>query len=459
MKAFQHRVACAIVAVFCLLSAQHARAELIATTGDVKLAGLAPLRNGVSAITLVWPVDPPTPGRAAALTAGLSSVVSGGTSSRSPYEIETFLRLKGIRQDIRIHGRNLLLTVSAPDDVFPETLVHLENLLLESEYSSGWYAREFQRNALKNASRTGRSSDVLSEVIYFLAYQSGDKAEAGNPGEFRFGGPAQVILRSGNKEVERRTVQLLRKLPKPTWQLSVSKWAASLIRAVEPQFTLPSGIVHFADPDSSEMLVLLVKAEEFKDEGDQLGANLLLDYIGGNQGSEMFRIIRQEMRAAYDPHADFVVTNKNRAVLSLSATVEAEKWPEIHARIRQIYEDTRNGNIDRSGLKIQYDHLKGTYFSNFFNNPGWGERHYLNEYPEGVKGAIRLPILEELDRLSIDEIAANPKAHLPPLEEFLLILIGGGRAPTDAQKAEGYCALPKNTPLGYCLDILSSPLD
>jgi len=454
MQAIRRQLVCVLLMVLPLLSAQPVRAELVAASG-AKVVSLTPLRNGLSSITLAWPIDPPTQDRVSALMAGLSSVLSGGTSSRSAYDIDAFLRLKGISQTIRTNGKNLLLTVSAPDDVFPETLVHLQNVLLEADYSSGWYARELQDLALKVSVKSGRPEDVLNEVAYFLAFEPGSDTVSESDDTIRFGLPEQIIIRSGNEAVERRALKLLRQLPMARWRLQISKWAASLVGADEHPFSLPTGTIHFADPGSTEMLILFVKAEEFDDASDQVGANLLMDYVGGNQGSEMFRIIRQDMRAAYDPRSDFIVMQKDRSLLSLSATVEAGKWPEVHDKIREIYERVRAGKIDRTGLEIQYDLMRRHSYDQFFNNPVWGARHYLNEYPTGASGTIRLPIVDALDTADLDQIVAAPETHLPPLDDFLLILIGGGSAPTDAQKTRGHCALPKNTPLRYCLDALS----
>lgn len=461
MQKFKDQFVSALLVVLCSLSAQQVRAEVIATTDDTRLVYLLPLRNGLSALTFVWPIDHPTKDRVIALKAGLSSVVSGGTSSRSSYEIGTFLRSKGIKQSISTSGRNLLLTVSAPNEVFPETLIHLENILLEPEYSKGWYARELQELNLKKSSKTRRPSDVLNEIANFLEYEPDNAAIVGIDQVFRFGQPSQAILRSGDKEVERRVGRLLEKLPKAKaeWSLPFAKWVDELTGVDEQSFALPAGTIHFVDPKSTEMLILFVKAEEFEDEGKQLGANLLVDYIGANQGSEMFRVIRQEMRAAYDPGSDFMIMNKNKAILSLSATVEAIKWPEVYDQIETIYENARTGKIERAGLDIQYDLLNRKYNSKFFIDPVWGVLHFLQEYPAGVKGAFNIPLFEAFGTVDLAEIIANSDTHLPPLEDFLLVLIGGGIAPTAALKSKGYCSLPKNTPLSFCLDALSNVQD
>ncbi|WP_241479074.1 insulinase family protein [Leisingera sp. ANG-M1] len=458
MQAFKGRFLTALLLVFGLLGAQASRAELVATAEDTKVVYLTPLRNGLSSITLVWPIDRLAQDRVTALKAGLSSVVSGGTSSRSPYKIHEFLGLKGIRQNVSSSGRNLMLTVTAPDEVFPETLVHLENLLLEPEYSSGWYAREVQRITPGLSVRTREPENVLSEVAEFIEFEPDDARNDESGDEFRFGRPSQVILRSGNQEAERRAGKLIKKLPsaEAEWKFSFAKWAEALTGAEKRPFALPPGTIYYEDPETTEMLIQLVKAEEFENERDQIGANLLLNYIGAGQDSEMFRIIRQEMRASYDPGSDFIVMEKNRAIISLSATVEAVRWPEIYEEIRDIYENARSGNIESERLALKHEILNRRYVHNFFTAPAWGALQYLHEYPDGVRGDVRLPVFEALETASLTEVITNSDAHLPPLEDFLLVLIGGGMAPTEALKSKGYCALPENTPLSFCLDMLSN---
>jgi len=458
MSASKGRFFSALLAVFCLLPAQEVQAELVATSGETKIVILSPLQNGISALTLVWPIDHPTKDRVAALKAGISSVLSGGTSSRSSYEVASFRNLKGVEQTVDSSGQNLILTVSAPSDVFPETLVHLENILLEPEYSRDWYAREYEYLTPITSTRTRRPSDVLNEITDFLEHEPGETATGLNDGDFRFGRPTQAILRSEDKEVERRTVRILDKLPngKMKWGIPLSKWVGELTGESKRTFKLPKGIVHFADPDSTEMLILLVSAKEFKKESDQLGANILVDYIGANQGSEMFRIVRQTMRAAYDPRSDFIVVGKNKAIISLSATVEALEWPEVYVTIQDIYQSVRSGGVEQESLEIQLDKLDRSYYYDFYNDPVWGVRQYLHEYPKGTEGTITIPLFEAFQKMSSEEIVDNSDELLPPFDEFLLILIGGGNPPSDVLQSKGYCSLPKDTPLRFCLDDLSN---
>lgn len=457
MRIFRSWIVLVLFLALSFLSGQSARAELIASSKAASSVYLVPLRNGLSALTLVWQIDDPSKQRATAMIAGLSSVLSGGTASRSAFEIKEFLDLKGINQQVTSNGRTLYLTVSAPKDVFPEALVHLENVLLEATYSTDWYARQVKKLEPVLSTKTGRPDHVLSEVLDFLAYQPQEDAVASGHG-FRFGQPSQSILRSGDTEIEKRVAKLIGKLPKAetTFAGAIEKWVEGLTGGNAPGFALPSGTIHFTDAESTEMLILFVKANSFENEDQQAGANLLVDYIGAKQGSEMFRIIRQEMRAAYDPRSHFVITGKKQALIAMSATTETARWPEVYARIAEIYENTRGGKVDFAGLAIQHDLMKRRYIHSFLSDPVWAAKHYLNEYPEGIVGSFNFPLFDAIDALTLLGLVERPQDYLPPLDQFLVILIGGGDAPTGALRANGYCAQPKNAPLGHCLRELSA---
>ncbi|SLN54948.1 hypothetical protein ROA7450_02828 [Roseovarius albus] len=458
MNALNSRHLSILLVIFCLLSPQAVRGELLAASGATKVVELQPLQNSTSALSLVWPIGHPTQNRVAAVKARISTIVSGGTTSRSSYEIESFLKLKGVEQHVDFSGQNLILTVSAPNEVFPETLIHLENLLLEPEYSSEWYARELETFRLTHSTITRRPSDVLAEIADFLEHERGDTANGLNDGDIRFGRPTQAIVRSVDQEVKRRINRLINKMPtaKTKWKLPLAKWIGALTDESKEKFTLPKGIVHFADLDSSEMLILIVSAKEYRDETDQLGANVLVDYIGANQGSEMFRIIRQKMRAAYDPRSDFIVMGKNKALISISATVEALEWPKIYNKINDIYESVRSGFVEQDSLEIQLDSLGRVYYYYFFNNPVWAVRQYIHEHPSGANDIVNIPLFGAFGTVSTEEIVESSRELLPAFEDFLVILIGGGASPKDSLRSKGYCALPKNTPLRYCLEVLSN---
>lgn len=441
-----------------VFSAPQARAELIAANHKTETVYLVPLRNGLSALTLVWPLEQVTEDRALALEAGLRSVVFGGTASRSAQDVLEYLKVKGIRQTVTTTRRHLLLTITAPKEVFPETLVHLQNLLTEPTYAPDWYNRE--REIVRPIPSTlSRNPDtVIGELRGYLTHQAGDTAPAELGPTFRFGRPSQAILRSGEAVVEQRLAKLLTKLSQPAISVRVTlpKWLQNRLDRKRFPFELPTGTIHFQDPSSSEMLILLAHAELFQDEPQIVGAELLMDQIGASVNSDMFRLLRQDMRASYDPRSYFHIVDKNQAILLLSATVEAGNWPQIHSKIGEIYQSARAGNVPEAGLQTLHSDVQRRFLNNLFHDPVWGANQYLREYPKGVKGEITLPIIDAIDHASTKNVIANASSHLPPLDDFLLILIGGGPAPTAELKANGYCALPPNTPLKHCLTELAT---
>ena len=435
-------------------TAQGADETLIATSDETRSVKLVEMRNGLASLTLVWPMGTQTPQNVDAIRAGLMSVLSGGTTSRTPEQIGIFVRQKGVRSEVWTIEDNLLLTVTAPNDVFPEVMVHLENLLLKSTYSDDWYARELRRLSRPVSSTTKNPSDVVNRLEQFLNYGPALAVDDGFGPRFRFGRPSQAILRSEDETVFARMQRLITRLPAKSSGTRFGSWLQQLVPQDPAGFTLPKGIIHFADPNSSETLLLLVSAQAFEDEIRQLGTNLLLDYIGSNQGSEMFRIIRQEMRASYDPASRFVIAGDKRALLVLSTTVEATEWPDILDRLRGIYQDVRQGNVEQDGLRIQLAQLQQFYENKLFFDAAWTVGHYLRAHPEGAVGNIQIPLFNAFGQIDLNDTIQSAEAHLPPFEDFLLVILGGGPAPSDVLGTNKICTLDKFEPLDRCLDTL-----
>lgn len=413
------------------------------------------MRNGLTSLTLAWKIENPTEARVAALKAGLLSVAAGGTSSRTAFEIEQFLGEKGIFQTVAQTDQFILLTISAPSEVFPETVVHLENLLLEPTYSSDWYDRARERERRFPSSQRRRPAEVLAEVATLMTFPTQEVGrQPETEGRLLFGRPHHAIVRTEDEEIERRIGRLLSKLPTAAWELPFAQWAKLLTERKEIE-ALPKGVIHLADPDASEMMILFVHYGELATPKAHIGAQALMDYIGANQGSEMFRIIRQEMRAAYDPRSNFVVPAQNHGLLSFSATVKDSNWQQVFARMQEIYTSTRAGAINIAGLETQVQQLQRQYFNKFFFEPGWAAKEYLKEYPEGSSGQISIELFSAVDAAEAGEIARNAPSYLPPLDEFLIILMGGGAAPVGSIVSNGYCKLPKNSFLSLCISELS----
>ena len=195
----------------------------------------------------------------------------------------------------------------------------------------------------------------------------------------------------------------------------------------------------------------VIKTETFDDYDDFVGANLLMDYMGAYQGSEMFRVIRQELRAAYNPASDFEQIGKNRALMGMSATVLSSEWPTILREFKAIYTDIQNGKASDQGLNNNKRRLLGSLDYRLNTNPQWTATQYMDEYGDGVSGQVTFPLFRAIVDADFEKIRANALDHLPPFDDYLVILIGGTNAPPEAMRTQGYCEQPLSKPLRHCL--------
>ncbi|MBR9862585.1 MAG: insulinase family protein [Rhodobacteraceae bacterium] len=425
-----------------------ARAELVAASSDPKIAQLTPMRNGLSAVTFVWAIPDFAMNRVLALNAGLSTAISAGTAELSPFEAETYREVNGISLGISTQDSDILLTMTAPHAVFAEALAHLNALLVNPAFSRDWYKRQSLLLTPVKATKNRRPDhviNVLSDYVRFPVETDGFDTRGV---EFAFGMPRQIIIRTTERD------------PSPLIQSAVN--GLTLRNAdVEPTnkpdrpVDLPEGIIFAPDPDGEETLILAVHHSIFENAEQQINANLLLDYMGAYQGSEMFRIIRQEMRAAYDPASDFHQIARNQALLALSATVSTPDWPAVLETIRTIYESARAGDVGAQGLANNQRRLRSGFEYRFATNPSWTAMQFLFEYPDGTTGDVKIPLFSALVQAKLETIAANGKESLPPFSDYLILLIGGTLPPdTKMQEQNGYCELPLSEPLRYCLEKL-----
>ena len=190
--------------------------------------------------------------------------------------------------------------------------------MLNNAFSTDWYARQHLVPQPILASKNRRPDyvvDVLADYLRFSVEHSGQETEGRT---YQFGMPYQIILRDPSEDRDPLFERSVEGLP--------TRNAPTLARNLPSQDRpLPQGLIYVADPDSSETMIFLAKRQAFDEPSDRIATNLLMDYMGAYQGSEMFRVIRQELLAAYDPRTEFRHIDKTSAILSLSATVEAQE--------------------------------------------------------------------------------------------------------------------------------------
>ncbi|GGA14016.1 insulinase family protein [Neptunicoccus cionae] len=426
-----------------------ARAELIAGSSDPKIAQLTPMRNGLSAITLVWAIPDLAMNRVLSLNAGLSTAISSGTAEMSAFEAETYREVNGISLGISTQPTDIALTLTAPHAAFPDALAHLNALLVNPAFSQDWYKRQSLLLAPVKVTKNRRPSHVINVLADYVRFPVATDGTDTSQADYVFGLPHQIIIRTQERD------------PSPLIQTAIN--GLPLRNAPVPSdhapkepASLPKGIIFAPDSDGQETLIIAVHHSLFDTPEQQVRANLLMDYMGANQGSEMFRIIRQEMRAAYDPASVFRQTARDHALLALSATVSTPEWPAVLETIRTIYETTRAGDVGAQGLANNHRRLLRGFEYKFATNPSWSAMQFLFEYPDGTTGDVQIPLFSALVKAKLDEVAKQGADSLPPFSDYLIVLIGGTLPPSAEMQSDGYCELSLSQPLRRCLEQMNA---
>lgn len=430
-----------LVALLFLATPGLAEEELLASKDAPEYASLRPLTNGLSAVSLMWPLNSIAENRVKATYAGLATIISGATQDMTAFEAETFREIKNITFDVTALQAHIMLTMTAPSDYFIASINHLDELFKNPKFSHDWYARHILQQHPGLVTKTRRPENIMSLLNTFVFFPKKDDGLDTSKRSFRFGMPSHIVLRS-KTNVKPEIDTFLQSLP---MQDSYAPVPTPIIN------DLPKGVIFAPDPGSKETLIYLIKTKTFDNYGDFVSANLLMDYMGAYQGSEMFRVIRQELRAAYNPTSNFEQIGKNRAILGMSATVLSREWPNILTAIEGIYKNIQRGMATDQGLNNNKRRLLGSFDYHLNTNPLWGASQYMNEYTDGAMGLINFPLLRAVANASLERVRREAKDHLPPFSEYLIILIGGTNPPVQAMRTLGYCEQPLSEPLHYCL--------
>jgi hypothetical protein len=170
----------------------------------------------------------------------------------------------------------------------------------------------------------------------------------------------------------------------------------------------------------------------------------------------MFRIVRQERRASYDPRSHFAQIGERLAITGLSATVPATDWPEIHGVIAQIYDDVRAGENDQQGLEDSHNSMLNSMIYDLRRTPDWLVQRFLELSPiEPPKGRIQLDLINAAFDVNPVALNALAKDILPNRNDMLNVIIGGAISPSAELRKNGFCELQIGEPLTKCLDELA----
>jgi hypothetical protein len=406
------------------------------------------LTKGMASATMVWNLNGETVAQSNALQAFLSAKLNSGTDEIPTRDSIDFRTINAVDFMIRATPTHLLLSVEAPQETFSAAVDHLGALLAAPGVNENWLKR--QTRAFRSISSTRlRTPELLESELSDYALYTGETPTlpSGSMHTEILRRPNQIILNGKEYDFDNTADVLLAGLI--TIEARLNDFPAPERRA------LPRGTIHLVDPDATETLVFMGRLQEYDDVHQQAQADTLYKYMGYGPGSEMFRIVRQERRASYDPRSHFNQIGERLAITGLSATVPSTDWPEIHSVIAQIYDDARAGKNDQQGLDDSQNAMLNSMIGDLRREPDWLARRYLELYPiEPPKGRINLDLINaafDMDTTTLNDFAADV---LPPRDDMLNIIIGGSISPSAALRANGFCELQVGEPLEKCLDAL-----
>ena len=431
----------------------HAQTEKATPDPDIHVTVLTALEEGQASISLVWNTTVVNPLIERQLQSILLTQLNSDSKSATARQSQDFRTINAVDYMVSSTPNHLILTMQSDQETFHDAIDHLAGKLSNRLVDPNWYKRILTNYKQVNSSKVRRPENVEIELMEYILYNDSKNTLTDielirealrlpnqiifNAQDFDFTsedeGADEIIFDA----LFFRESQLA-SLPAPT------------------QRTLPTGTIYVSDPEATETLIFLANSQDFETDTDQAMADTLYKYMGYGPGSEMFRIVRQEKRASYDPRSHFTQLENKSVISGLSATVPSESWFEIYKVIAQIYENTRNGDNTLQGLENSKNSMLNGLITNLRRDPNWLVERYLELYPnEPPQGAIKLGILGASFDVKTQDLNENSKRVLKPLDQMLTIIYGGATPPPEELRQNGFCQLEINQPLADCLNQLS----
>ena len=372
MNFFKH-ICILLFGIFFLTSSVFADTKI---NDDVSyVTEFATLNNNVASVSLVWALNSQTKEQNRILQAFLAAKLNGPIGNKSVGEVIDFRIINDINFSIDATPNHLILTVQSPKESFALAASHTNEIIKNTAINETWLKRK--NYSFRNISSTKlRTPELLeNELISYVLFTGSDEIISKDRINLEISRrPNQIIFNARNFEFNDITNILLKDLP--TYNAILND------EANKPFHQLPHGVIHLEDEEATETLIFIGTVQSFNSLIHQAETNTLFKYMGYGAGSEMFRIIRQEKRASYDPRSHFNQISEKLAFTGLSATVASETWDEIHNLMYDIYNNTRMGLNTRQGLKNSHNIVINELITNLRKKPNWLVKRYLELHPD-----------------------------------------------------------------------------
>lgn len=413
----------------------------------------ATLDDDIASASLVWTLNSKSKEQNRKLQAFLAAKINGPIGRKSVREIIDFRIINDINFSIDATPKHLILSMQSPKESFHTAVKHTNEILKNFEINDIWLKRK--KHSFRNISSTQlRTPEILeNELVDYVLYTGNDKIlTKKNISSEILRRPNQIILNARDFDFGNISNLLLEDLP---------AYDAILNNEInKPPYKLPNGVIHLEDKKSTETLIFIGTVQNFESLIHQAESNTLYKYMGYGAGSEMFRIIRQEKRASYDPRSHFSQIGEKLAFLGLSATVGSDRWDEIYSLMFDIHNNTRMGLNTSKGLKNSHNTVINELISNLRRKPNWLVKRYLELHPEQPpKASINLELIDASFDVSISELNNKAINILSDPSRLISIIIGGKINSRIKKDSTSYCQLPKKKPLEFCLKKLSKVQD
>lgn len=424
--------------ILCTLMASIAQAQLIPSLH------FTTLNKGESALSLVWNL----PADSLEQTRGFEAIAwakfNSGAGRFTPREVANFRTINNIDLSIDATGRHLIITLQAPSANYTDMIVFFNEIWRSDAFSIDWFKRGLHNTKPRKQARFRRPEQVVAVLSNYAQFRQ-NKAKLDTDATLaRISTKPDLLIINSRDNVPLDLAQdVADGLAPPRAHKSTPAPALS---------ALPKGVIYVPDPDASETMIFIGEARKLTNDNDKALADTLYKYMGYGPGSEMFRIIRQQERAAYAPNLHFDRIYKDWFVMGLSATVAAEEWPRIYQLIADIYTKARLGKNTQQGLLDSKDHMLGTTFYSLRNNAAWLSARIMELHPNGIpNGQINLPELSARFDMDIGMINQKARDVIAPIDDLLIIIMGGDIDPKAVLGAKKYCILDIDAWLSECL--------
>jgi len=413
----------------------------------------ATLDDDIASASLVWALNSKSKEQNRKFQAFLAAKINGPIGRKTVREIIDFRIINDINFSIDATPNHLILTVQSPKESFALAASHTNEILKNTAINEIWLKRK--NYSFRNISSTKlRTPELLeNELISYVLFTGSDEIISKDSINLEISRrPNQIILNARNFEFNDITNILLKDLP--TYNAILND------EANKPFHQLPNGVIHLEDEEATETLIFIGAVQSFNSLIHQAETNTLYKYMGYGAGSEMFRIIRQEKRASYDPRSHFNQISEKLAFTGLSATVASETWDEIHNLMYDIYNNTRMGLNTPQGLKNSHNIVINELITNLRKKPNWLVKRYLELHPDQPpETLINLELIDASFGVSPDLLNNKAVKTLSHPSNLISIIIGGKINNKIKKDDASYCQLPKGKSLAFCLEKLSKAQD